>query len=114
MIVPQPHPLDQLRPAEIKSAREVILQKSPGAVIHFRSIYLEEPAKASLTTFLAAEHSGTLGPSTPRPPRLAQVHYDLVHEDRNHDYIEALVDINMRKEIQSQTFDDTCQPPLHV
>ncbi|KKZ62943.1 primary-amine oxidase [[Emmonsia] crescens] len=105
-----PHPLEQLRATEIHCARDVIIQANPGVLIQFRSIFLEEPAKATLTSFLAAEHGGTLSSSTPRPPRLASVHYDTVQTDKTHDYFESVVDIGLKKEISRQNFDCSNQP----
>jgi primary-amine oxidase len=109
-----PHPLDQLRVSEVKVVREVILRNRPGATIQFRTIGLEEPKKLHLTGFLALEHSGDLGPSTPRPPRRAQVQYDIIKNDKTHDYTESLVDVNTKKELQCRTLDSTCQPPFTV
>lgn len=107
-----PHPLDQLRAAEIDIARDVILSLYPSSVIHFRSIHAEEPSKASLVEFLTAEHAGTLRDDTPRPPRQAKVQYDVVSADKKHEYTESLVDINSKKEVKRETFDAACQPSL--
>ncbi|KAL1955547.1 hypothetical protein VTO42DRAFT_8426 [Malbranchea cinnamomea] len=109
-----PHPLDQLRAAEIDIAREAIVVQYPDAVIQFRSIHLEEPSKASLIEFLAAEHSGTLNNDTPRPPRQARVQYDVVQSNKKHDYTESVVDINLKKEVHRETFDKSCQPALSI
>ncbi|KLJ12510.1 primary-amine oxidase [Blastomyces silverae] len=105
-----PHPLEQLRATEIHCARDVIIKVNPGVLIQFRSIFLEEPAKATLTSFLAAEHGGTLSPSTPRPPRLANVHYDTVQADKTHEYFESVVDLDVKKELSRQAFDSSMQP----
>ena len=94
--------------------REVILRGRPGAIIQFRTIGLEEPTKADLTAFLAIEHSGNLSPSTLRPPRRAQVQYDIIQNDKTHDYTESLVDVNTKKELQWRTLDSTNQPPFIV
>lgn len=107
-----PHPLDQLRAAEIDIVREVILALYPESVIQFRSIYAEEPTKASLVEFLTREHAGTLNNDTPRPPRRARVQYDVVHVNKKHDYTESVVDISSRKEVNRETFDASCQPSL--
>ncbi|KAK2784871.1 hypothetical protein FQN52_008807 [Onygenales sp. PD_12] len=105
-----PHPLDPLQEFEINTAREVILQANPQCLLQFRSIYLQEPSKAELTGFLAAEHGGSLSSSFPRPPRLAAVHYDLVHPNKRHDYVESVVDLNLRMDINRQIFDSSNQP----
>ncbi|EEH21609.1 hypothetical protein PABG_03825 [Paracoccidioides brasiliensis Pb03] len=107
-----PHPLEQLQAAEIDCAREVIIRANPGVVIQFRSIFLQEPSKAVLTSFLAAEHSGSLSPPTSRPPRLANVHYDTVQTDKTHDYVESVVDLGLKKEISRQAFDNSHQPSI--
>lgn len=109
-----PHPLDQLRPYEVDAAREVIIRNRPGAVFQFRTIGLQEPAKSELKPFLAVEHSGNLTPTTPRPPRLAEVHYDIIRNDKSHDYTESIVDVNSRKELRSRTLDTSSQPPFIV
>lgn len=109
-----PHPFDQLRPNEVDVAREVILRNRPGAVIQLRTIGLQEPAKSELKPFLAVEHSGNLTPTTPRPPRLAEVQYDIIRNDKSHDYTESTVDVNSRKELRSRTLDSSCQPPFIV
>lgn len=75
---------------------------------------MREPAKAELKPFLDVEHSGKLTPTTPRPPRLAEVQYDIIRNDKSHDYTESIVDINARKELQSRTLDTSCQPPFIV
>ncbi|QSS60335.1 copper amine oxidase [Histoplasma capsulatum] len=107
-----PHPLEQLGATEIRSARDVISQAHPGVLLRFRSIFLEEPAKATLTSFLAAEHGGVLSASTTRPPRLASVHYDTIQADKTHDYFESVVDLGLRKEISRRTFDCSKQPSI--
>jgi primary-amine oxidase len=91
-----PHPLSSLTEAETKQARDIILRSSPAEVIQFRMIFREEPEKALLVPFLALEHSGKLLPDSPRPPRLAAVHYVRAHQapDRKADEVEATVDLN--------------------
>lgn len=74
-----PHPLSALSADEVRRARDVILQLHPAAaLVDFRVIYLLEPPKADVVRFLDAEHAGTLTPATPRPPRLAQLKYDVI------------------------------------
>lgn len=111
-IMAAPHPLDQLLATEIDLARETVVKAWPGAVIQFRSIELKEPAKSLLKNYLAAEHADTLDDSTPRPPRLAKVEYDIIHADRNHDFVGSVIDINLKKEVSRRMFDSTCQAAL--
>ncbi|KAI1915588.1 hypothetical protein LOZ61_001519 [Ophidiomyces ophidiicola] len=108
----QSHPLDQLYAEEITNARNVVVQAWPGALLQFRSIFLEEPAKASLLPFLKEEHDGTLSSTTPRPARLARVQYDVIHTGKAHGYSESVVDLDSRKEVKREEFDTTCQPHL--
>ncbi|PGH17181.1 hypothetical protein AJ79_01319 [Helicocarpus griseus UAMH5409] len=105
-----PHPLEQLRATEIHCARDVIVKANPGILIQFRSIFLQEPPKAALTSFLTAEHGGTLSASTPRPPRLAEVQYDTIKANKSHEYVESTVDLGLKKEISRQVYDGTKQP----
>src|SRR5438034_1267746 len=107
-----PHPLEQLSPWEVNRARDVILQACPGTAIQFRSIFLDEPAKAVLAPFLAVEHGGNLNPSTARPPRLAKVQYDIVRANRTHDYTESVVDVIANKEVRRRMVDSSIQPSL--
>jgi primary-amine oxidase len=107
-----PHPLEQLSLEEVNCVRDAILQACPATAIQFRSIFLHEPAKAVLAPFLAAEHGGNLNPSTPRPPRLAKVQYDIVRANRTHDYTESIVDVNAKKEVQRRMVDSSIQPSL--
>ncbi|PGH04892.1 hypothetical protein AJ80_08441 [Polytolypa hystricis UAMH7299] len=107
-----PHPLDQLQAAELSVARDVIVQAHPDSVILFRSIYLDEPAKASLTEFLTAEHSRNLSDPTPRPPRQANVHYDVVRADKSQIYTESVVDIHTKREVSRQAYDAADQPSI--
>lgn len=109
-----PHPLDQLRASEISTARDVVVAKFPDSVVQFRSLYLEEPTKASLVEFLRAEHNGTLGNGTPRPPRLAKIEYDVHANKKKHDYTESIVDITLKKEVSRETMGPDCQASLTV
>lgn len=108
----QRHPLDQLRAEEIGCARDVVRQAWPGAMLQFRSIFLEEPTKASLIPFLEAEHAGALSSGTPRPPRLARVQYSVIQPGGTHGYTESIVDVDLKKEISQEVFDSSCQPFL--
>ena len=106
-----PHPLEQLRAEEADRAREVVLHLYPGATIRFRSIFLEEPAKAALKIFLAAEHSHTLSSSTPRPPRLARVQFDRVRDRQHHEYTESVIDVAEKTEVNEPVEIAQAVPP---
>lgn len=95
-----PHPLSDLSVSEINHARNLVLKLHPGAVIDFRAIYLLEPPKADVIPFLELEHAGKLSPSTPRPPRLAQVKYDVIGGQRAAEYHESVVDVAASKRIR--------------
>jgi primary-amine oxidase len=107
-----PHPLDQLSSHEIDVAREAIFRARGKCLILFRSIFTQEPAKAELVPFLEAEHSGTLTSSTPRPARQARVQYDIVHDDKSHDYMESVVDIIVGREVVHHVIDRKHQSAL--
>ena len=91
-----PHPLST---HEIDIAREAIFRARGKCLILFRDVFTQEPAKADLVPFLQAEHSGRLSSSTSRPARQARVQYDVVHDDRSHDYMESVVDIVAKQEV---------------
>lgn len=107
-----PHPLDQLSSHEIDIAREAIFAARGKCLILFRAIFTEEPAKAELVPFLEAEHSGTLTSSAPRPARQARVQYDIVHDDKSHDYMESVVDILAKQEVAHRIIDKKHQSAL--
>lgn len=88
-----PHPLSALSADEALKARNVILKLHPSTVVDFRVIYLLEPPKADVVKFLEAEHAGTLTAETPRPPRLAQLKYDVIGGDKPTQYHESVVDV---------------------
>lgn len=73
-----PHPLEQLTPAEIETACEVIRSTHPDTVIDFREVYLQEPPKKELRKYLDIEHATGVAPSDAFPPRLAKCQYDVV------------------------------------
>ena len=107
-----PHPLDQLSSHEIDVAREAIFKARGKCLILFRDIFTQEPAKAELVPFLHAEHSGTLTPSTPRPARQARVQYDVIHDDKSHDYLESVVDVIAKHEVEHRVIDKKHQSAL--
>jgi primary-amine oxidase len=107
-----PHPLDQLSSHEIDIAREAIFKARGKCLILFRDIFAQEPAKAELVPFLEAEHSGALTSSTTRPPRQARVQYDVVHDDKSHDYMESVIDIITGREVLHRVVDKKHQCAL--
>lgn len=112
---PIPHPLDQLSVWESDLAREVILcARGSNVAVQFRSIALEEPPKRDLCHFLDLEHAGRLAESTPRPPRLAKVQYDVVRlrGDKTHEYVESWVDVAKREEVEQRVVDEIHHAPL--
>lgn len=88
-----PHPLSDLSVEESNLARDVVLKLHPGTVIDFRAIYLLEPNKEDVVQFLNIEHAGKLTPDTPRPPRLAQVKYDVIGGSEPTRYHESIIDV---------------------
>jgi primary-amine oxidase len=108
-----PHPLEQLSIPESDTARQIILDvRGSHVAINFRSIALEEPLKKELVRFLQLEHAGKITPQTPRPARIAKVQYDVVRADRNHEYMESLVNVEDRKEVQQRIVDKMHQSAL--
>lgn len=101
-----PHPLDQLSIDETDSARDVVLKARGSQVaIKFRSIFLHEPSKNQLSPFLDLENAGRITSTSPRPPRIAKVQYDVIKADRQHEYKESLVDITQGKEVHQRIVD---------
>ena len=110
-----PHPLTQLSIAETDVARDILLASHPGAAIYFRIVSLQEPAKAELVKFLDIEHAGRLNSSTPRPPRLAKIHYDAIEKGSKVPvYQEAVVDLDQKKRIQHQLISSEFHASLTV
>lgn len=105
------HPLDQLSGDEVDIARQAVLDARKTAIL-FRNIFAVEPPKAELVKFLNAEHAGSLSPDTPRPARQARVQYDVVFEDRSHEYMESVIDIASGKEVEQRRVDKTSQQSL--
>ena len=107
------HPLDQLSAEEVDVAREVVLKARQSPIL-FRNLFAVEPAKSQLVKFLNAEHAGTLSADTPRPPRQARVQYDVIKEDKNHQYMESIVDIAGASEVSSKQREGGGQQALTV
>ena len=107
------HPFDQLSNHEVDVAREVIL-KARQAPILFRNMLTVEPPKAQMVKFLNAESAGTLSEKTPRPPRQARVQYDVIASDKNHQYMESIVDIASASEVSKRTVETKLQQALTV
>jgi primary-amine oxidase len=108
-----PHPLEPLSVAESERARQTILNaRGRNVLVKFRAVFLEEPAKNDLVPFLEAEHAGRVGLRTPRPARLAMVHYDVVRSDKNHEYTHSIVDLSSRTEKVHRVIDRIHQAAL--
>lgn len=107
-----PHPLEQLSVAEASVARDVILSGHSKTVIDFRTICLEEPAKAQLQPFLDAESEGSSKIEFPLPARLARVAYDVLGENKTCAFYESIVDVNERKIVAQELIDAKHQAPL--
>ncbi|OHW98995.1 copper amine oxidase 1 [Colletotrichum incanum] len=84
---------------ETTLASDIVRASHPNTVLHFRVIYLREPSKDTLVKFLELEHAGQLTPETPRPPRLASVHYIVVEDKESPRSIEAVVDLKKRERV---------------
>lgn len=97
----QPHPLAPLTSDEFTGASGIVIKShGPSEPLFFRSVYLHEPTRAELVPFLELEHAGKLTADTPRPPRLAAVEYDVIHNDKT-DYCRAIVNV-VTKEVVSK------------
>ncbi|KAI9846169.1 MAG: hypothetical protein M1837_004283 [Sclerophora amabilis] len=107
-----PHPLDPLSVDEVKTARDIILESRGISVIDFRYLALEEPLKKELLPYLEVEHEGSLSQETTRLKRLARVHYDIIYLDKQHEYIESIVDITSGVETSYKIVDERHQPSL--
>jgi primary-amine oxidase len=77
----KPHPLAQLTIEEAHRARDVVLHLHDKAIIDFRTISLEEPAKAE---------------------RVARVNYDIIGNNKIPQYHESLIDIEESAEISRE------------
>jgi len=109
------HPLTPLTIAETDAARDILLGSHPGASIYFRIVTLLEPAKAELTKYLDAEHSGQLSPNTPRPARLAKIHYDAIEKNSQIPvYQEAVVDLGSKQRVRHELISSEFHASLTV
>ena len=106
------HPLDPLSAQEIDVARQVVLNSSQIPVV-FRSIFTQEPAKASLVKYLEAEHSNDLHNAT-KPPRQARAQYDVINPDRTRDYLESVVDLDTKTVVLHRIVEKQHQPALTI
>lgn len=98
-----PHPLSDLTVEETNQARDLVLALHPGTVVNFRTIYLIEPPKADVLPFLELEHAGKVTELTPRPARLAQARYDVVHSgSKIPEYNESVVDLRKSHRVSHQ------------
>ena len=95
-----PHPLQMLSVQETEKARDIVLANHPDHVIEFRQVDLKEPCKKDLVSFLQVEHEGKLSPTTPRPPRMAKCHYDIIATDKTIHYHESIIDLEHGKLVE--------------
>ncbi|KAF2436898.1 copper amine oxidase [Tothia fuscella] len=109
-----PHPLSGLSVEETNIAREVVLASLPNTVVDFRTTSLQEPAKADLIKFLDLEHAGKLTADSPRPPRLARVHYDAVDGSKVPKYMESVVDVEKKERVEHELVSTESHPSLTV
>ena len=108
-----PHPLAQLSPDEFAKAKDAIIRlHGPESTLFFRSLYLNEPKRAELAPFLAAEHAGDLSKAR-RPPRQALIEYDVVTPDR-HEYSRAVVNVVTGDVASKEVVERTAQPYFTV
>lgn len=110
--MPPVHPLHNISAAEIQQARDVVLANHSKAVIDFREIFIQEPAKADLVRFLDLEHRGQLSPTSERPSRLAKCQYDVIGADKVPYYHEAIVDVGTGKVIKHEVVGSQHQASL--
>ncbi|KAI0015095.1 copper amine oxidase [Xylariomycetidae sp. FL0641] len=105
---PPPHPLRPLSEEELVRARKVVVQEHDGAALFFRSANVDEPAKAELVAFLAAEHAGE-APSA-APPRRVELLYDVIASAGQPPQLtKTIVDVEAGKVHSTQTFPAHCQ-----
>lgn len=109
---PIPHPLSALSIDETNAARDAVLAAHKGSVLQFRLIYLLEPPKADVVAFLELEHAGKVTAETPRPPRTAQVSYDVIGGEKSAEYHESIVDLGLGKVVGSKIVDQKHQASL--
>ena len=108
------HPFDPLSLEEVEVARQVILDANDGSLIDFREIYLLEPAKDLMKQFLETEHAGKLDDSTPRPPRLAKVQFDVVGPNKKFEFHQSSVDVQKKEQVSHQIIDTAHHASLCV
>ena len=108
------HPLTSLSIEETNTARDVVLSYHPDAVVGFRMISLQEPAKAELIPFLELEHDGNLNNHASRPRRLAKVNYDVIDWSKAPKYMEAIVDVETKERISCELISDDVHACLTV
>ncbi|OCK78759.1 copper amine oxidase-like protein [Lepidopterella palustris CBS 459.81] len=107
-----PHPFSTLSVEETRRARDVVLAAHPSAVVDFREIFLQEPAKEEVKRFLDLEHSARLSPTSPRPPRLAKCQYDVIGSDRTPEYHESVIDVDSKRRVKHEVIGKEFQAGL--
>lgn len=89
-----PHPLSDLSIEESTLARDVVLKLHESNLLDFRAIYLLEPDKKDVLRYLELERAGRVNAATLRPPRLAQVKYDVIGGSKATQYHESIVNVS--------------------
>ncbi|KJR88913.1 primary-amine oxidase [Sporothrix schenckii 1099-18] len=83
---PLAHPLGPLTAAEITAATALVRKAWPeGTLFQFKVVTLQEPPKAELVPYLAAERAGTAASSLPVIPRRVYVAYYLRNTHKFHE-----------------------------
>jgi Cu2+-containing amine oxidase len=99
-----PHPFKILSVEEVRIARDIVLSLHKDAVVDFREIYLQEPAKELMKRYLDSEHVAEPGqsPTSKGPPRLARCQYDVIGSDKIPEYHESVIDIEQKTRVKHE------------
>lgn len=99
------HPLDSLKPEEIRTA-VAILKKKYGAInLRFKTASIREPPKSELVPYLDAERAGKTTP--PRPARIVSISY---HTQDIQAFTEAHIDVGQKKIVSIERLDGVQGP----
>ncbi|KAI2610481.1 copper amine oxidase 1 [Hypoxylon sp. NC1633] len=103
-----PHPLRPLSADELAKARDQVVKEhgGDGAAFFFRSAGVDEPKKADLISFLAAEHEGREPEVV--PPRQLKLLYDII-KDGKAQLTETVVDVDAGAIRDTKAFPMRCQ-----
>ncbi|KAI1392598.1 copper amine oxidase 1 [Hypoxylon trugodes] len=103
-----PHPLRPLSADELSKAREIVVgaENADGSLVWFRSAHADEPKRAELASFLAAEHEGLIPEAI--PPRQVELLYDVITGGKAQ-LTESIVDIDAGVIRSTRTFEQRYQ-----